>query len=174
MITSQNIRNDHHLHNYIKIMLRCERFSMVMNILMVVCILISSWECFYVEERGKRMQESSLEYVQMDCEHIIVQGGKKSEVTHDGSWDFQSVCFIRGDVLCWSDEWSEVFRCFIIRRIYSSLCKSLCRCVQLSVSVCVLLSHMSAIKWLLTGCLCLESLNVRKCIIHQSALSNRP
>ncbi len=51
-IKSRNLGNDHHLHNYVKIMLRCERFSKVMNILMVVCILIPSQEHFYVQEMG--------------------------------------------------------------------------------------------------------------------------
>lgn len=69
----QKLRNDNHLHNYVKIMLRCKRFSKVMNILMVV---VTSQEHFYVAERGRRMQECSLEYVQMDYEHATVSNNR--------------------------------------------------------------------------------------------------
>lgn len=81
-ITHQKLRNDNHLHNYVKIMLGCKRFSKVMNILMVVCILITSQEHFYVTERARIMQESSLEFVQMDCEHTTASN------KHDDLSDF--------------------------------------------------------------------------------------
>lgn len=53
-----------------------------MNILMVVCILITSQEHFYVTERARIMQESSLEFVQMDCEHTTASN------KHDDLSDF--------------------------------------------------------------------------------------
>lgn len=90
-ITKQKLRNDHHLHNYVKIMLRCERFSKVMNILMVPCILITSHEHFDAEERGKRMQEGSSERGQMDCEHVTQKKGKIIAML---------VHFVSVDVLC--------------------------------------------------------------------------
>lgn len=47
-------------------------------------------------------------------------------------------------------------------------------CQVVSTAECVPLSHMSAIYWLLTGSLCLDSVNVRTWIIHYSTLPNWP
>lgn len=94
-ITSQALRNDRHLHNYIKIILRCDRFSKVMNIVIVVFFLIAPESVFLCG--GKRIQESSPENVQVDFEHVIVPWVKNEYNLNN------HVNFIRGDVLCWSD-----------------------------------------------------------------------